>query len=139
MTNHKGPVWLQQDLGWVDYGFVHRLPADADAALGDLRRLGFRVYILDGTRIADRESFHVEAARVFGFPSRFGRNWDAFDEDFDDVVRAGRTAVVWTEADRLAKADLETFAEAVCMFSDHRRMRREQGRQLELFLAHASP
>jgi RNAse (barnase) inhibitor barstar len=127
-------VWLQRSLPWVESGFIHRLPTDVDSALDDLRRLGFRIAALNGARISSAGDFHTEAAAAFGFPSYYGRNWDAFDECFGELALNPHTAIVWTDSARLATADLKAFAEAICSLYEHAKARSSAGVQVALFI-----
>jgi RNAse (barnase) inhibitor barstar len=127
-------VWLRRELSWVGSGFIHGLPHDAAAGVADLERLGFDAVRLDGTKITDSESFHLQVAAAFGFPDYYGRNWDAFDECFGELEMPSHLAIVWTDADRLAASDLTTFAEAVAVFHEHCRARSKVGTQLALFI-----
>jgi ribonuclease inhibitor len=124
-------VWLRDKLAWVGAGFIHRLPADRESALADLRRLGFEVKLLDGTKIASAAEFHEEAATTFGFPDYYGRNWDAFNDSFGDLDLPLHTAVVWIEARRLVEVDLKTFAEAICLLNDQQHAYSTVGTQID--------
>lgn len=114
-------VWMRQAVPWLGRGFIHCVHEEATAALReDLDRLGFTEVTLDGARMTDAESFHAEAMRAFRFPDYYGRNWDAFDECFGEIEFTHPTALTWTSADRLAAADLKTFAEAIAVFRSFR-------------------
>jgi hypothetical protein len=76
------------------------LPADIDSALGDLRRLGFEITVLDGARMGSAEEFHTEAAAAFGFPDRYGANWEAFNDCLGDLARR----LVPTPADQAVRS-----------------------------------
>jgi RNAse (barnase) inhibitor barstar len=133
----SGFLWLRERLSWVGLGFIHRLPSlEGDEAILELRSLGFEVFRLDGAKICDQESFHHEAAGVFGFPSYYGKNWDAFDECFSELNLSKHVAIVWAHADVLAKQDLKVFAEAICILEDHAKAVKRERIQLAIFISY---
>lgn len=46
---------------------------------------GFQIVTLEGHRCETKQSLLSEYARIFGFPSYFGGNWDAFEECLSDL------------------------------------------------------
>lgn len=139
MTDRDEFVWLRQKLPWIGAGFIHGIPQDSiESAVADLEGLGFEVWTLDGSSMTDAQTFHTEAARVFGFPPYYGKNWDAFNDCFGELELPKHSAVVWSAAHRLASVDLKTFAEAVCVFDEFRNALSREGVQLELFVEQGS-
>jgi len=78
------------------------------------KNLGMRVFLLDGSRIADKATLMEEVTRVIRAPEWFGQNWDALLDSLRDLswVPADAYIILWTSADRLARdspLDFETF------------------------------
>lgn len=46
-------------------------------------------YIIDAKRTSEKEKAHEYLSTLFDFPDYYGKNLDAFDECFRDVVRKG--------------------------------------------------
>lgn len=140
MNDRDEFVWLRQELPWIGAGFIHRIPRHGtEVATAALKELGFEVWTLEGSSMTDAQNFHTEAARSFGFPSYYGQNWDAFNDCFGELELPRRLAIVWSAANRLAAADLKTFAEAVCMLHVHIDARSRTGIQLELLIEEEPP
>ena len=83
-----------------------------------LKGAGFSLHMLNGERAKDKLTFLAAAAEGFEFPAKFGMNWDAFIDGFADFLDRVPmpAAVVWTRADVLETADLQSFVEAVTTF-----------------------
>lgn len=93
---------------------------DLDALVGALGDQGFEVIRLDGRAVADKAGFLERADRDLPRPDDLHpHNWDALADTWwnglVDLAEAGhdQIALVWTDADDLARADLETFLTAV--------------------------
>ena len=71
---------------------------------------------LDGSEITSGEQFLDAVAAALDFPDYFGRNWDALDDCLFDVDEP--TVVEWTDADRLANADPESYEMALRCFAE---------------------
>jgi RNAse (barnase) inhibitor barstar len=106
---------------------------------------GFKVYVIEGSKIVNERTFFEEAARVFEFPDYFGYGWASWDDclgDFGHLAPA-RVAIIWKDADQTFAAVPQTFLQAVCdlhslMFSVsiHATRHPEEGiepKQIELF------
>lgn len=64
-----------------------------DALLLDLSATGAMVKTLDGSLCRTKAAFMEAAAKALSFPDYFGRNWDAFNDSFDELS--------WTPPHRL--------------------------------------
>lgn len=74
-------IWIRREFPWLGGGFIHAVDdAYAPAFEGDLVRLGFVLRVLDGHQMTDEAGFWDQLRSVFGFPSYFGSNWDAFHD-----------------------------------------------------------
>jgi RNAse (barnase) inhibitor barstar len=100
----------------------------------ELTRLDFALFEIDGRGVDTGARLHEELARAFNFPGYYGRNWDAFNDCFDDPPLPLRSAILWQDAQRLAGADLKAFAEAITVLRSATDELSAAGRQLELFL-----
>lgn len=77
-------------------------------------RLGWRLVLLDGSEISDKEAFLEQCAGLFGLPEWFGMNWDALEECLAELeLQAPGLVVVWTSWDEMAQAQPEDFAVAI--------------------------
>jgi RNAse (barnase) inhibitor barstar len=125
---------------WLGPGFIYCIHEDAEQVLRrELARLNFSVFALAGREVRDANSLHSELARTFSFPDYYGRNWDAFNDCFDDPALPRRSALLWTHAEQLAQADLKAFAEAVAVFREAADALSRDGRQFELMLLGTGP
>jgi RNAse (barnase) inhibitor barstar len=59
-----------------------------------------RYFFLDGSKIADKESFFKAIALAMDFPDYFGHNWDALRECLNDLswVKEERKVLIWADA-----------------------------------------
>lgn len=69
------PPWVHL-LIEEDGEFVEGVPVDLP---------GFQIVTLEGLRCETKHSLLSEYTRMFGFPSYFGGNWDAFEECLSDL------------------------------------------------------
>jgi hypothetical protein len=78
-------------------------------------RHGWRVFRLDGRKIASKADFLAACADAMDFPAYFGRNWDALEESARDLAwtPAGGYLVLYDDAARFAAAQPEEFAVAL--------------------------
>ena len=81
----------------------------ADKSAGD-------VVIVDGTACADKAAFMTTIASALSFPAHFGRNWDAFNDSFDERSwqPPHRLVLAFKNAERLladSDSDLDTLFE----------------------------
>ncbi|GAA5179763.1 hypothetical protein GCM10023322_10550 [Rugosimonospora acidiphila] len=56
--------------------------------------------------MTSRSAARAQLARTFGFPDRYGKNWDALNDSFGDFVGAhsgALIAVVWDHVDAAAR------------------------------------
>jgi RNAse (barnase) inhibitor barstar len=119
---------------------VDMLPGDL---ISRLQEAGFKVFHLDGSKIHNEKEFFDEAARVFGFPAYFGRNWAAWNDclgDFSCMI-PHKTAIVWSNTDQTRTSDAKTYSlvvedlegEALCLaLGSH--IHPGEKKQLEVFL-----
>jgi RNAse (barnase) inhibitor barstar len=58
-----------------------------------------RYFFLDGSKIADKESFFKAIALAMDFPDYFGHNWDAFAECINDLswIEEERKILIWVD------------------------------------------
>jgi Barstar (barnase inhibitor) len=63
--------------------------------------------------VEDKPGFLDRAGAAFGFPSWFGRNWDAFADSLSDVRSDTGTLVLWDGWPSFARADQQSFAAAL--------------------------
>jgi RNAse (barnase) inhibitor barstar len=125
------------ELPWLGLGFLHFVHTEAAPLIFDrFRALQVQTFVLEGSRIHDRDSFHEEAARTFGFPDWYGRGWDALNDVFRDVAFTHPAAIIWNDADQSAAADLKTFAEAAhVLYHDARHFKNlETGKHVQIAL-----
>lgn len=97
---------------------IHAVRIPSDKLVSALERIGFTVFIINGSVISDKATFFEETANVFEFPSYFGKNWDAFIEcisDFFISLNQSNTAIVWKDVETLLSTDLQTFTDAICI------------------------
>lgn len=93
-------------------------PSATDVPRRTAAEQGFRVFLLDGTRIVDKASFLATIAEAMAFPGYFGRNWDALDECLGDLewVPAAGYVLVYDHFDRFARADPAAWETALDVF-----------------------
>ena len=60
-------------------------PAVLDGDIAALRDAGYRILSVDASAWGDTAAMHQDLANVFGFPSHYGRNWDALNDCLSDV------------------------------------------------------
>lgn len=89
--------------------------ADIEALTRHLENMGFKVYIIDGSKVVDETGFFAEVAQVFNFPSYFGHGWASWDDCLGDFGYQApqRSAVIWAHADLSFAEDAYTFLQAV--------------------------
>lgn len=87
---------------------VYRLPArtSARAVQHAVGSAGWRVFVLDGNKVSDKATFLSEAAKAMGFPSYFGKNWDAFEDSLNDLdwAPAQGYVILYPRAGRFARS-----------------------------------
>ena len=112
-------MWLRHEFPWIGRGFIHAIDDDyATKFQQDLARLGFEVVVLDGGAMLDEPAFWAEVADAFEFPDYFGKNWDAFHDCFGDLALPRRLAVVWRNADAVARQQLKLLTEAIAVLHE---------------------
>jgi RNAse (barnase) inhibitor barstar len=94
---------------------VHVVSQDMETLNATLTQLGFRVYVIEGSKISNAATFFAEVRRVFGL-SQFCTNWDAFDDFFSELrfLPEQHIAIVWKEADQTLMVDVQVFIDAIC-------------------------
>ena len=55
-------------------------PAVLGRDIAALRDAGYRILTADASAWVDMADMHQDLAKVFGFPSHYGRNWDALND-----------------------------------------------------------
>jgi RNAse (barnase) inhibitor barstar len=84
------------------------------------------VVTIDGSRITSAATFHGAFADAFGFPSWYGRNWDAWidlmsclDEDRSTAlwVEAGETVTILLENAKLFREQAKEAYDALIKYS----------------------
>lgn len=95
-----------QKFGAKSAGFFVLDPAAAKAAglLGGAPVAGRTVAVLDGAAARTKADFMQEAMSKLDFPDYFGRNWDAFQDSFnerlgEESLEEKQFVVVFTDAD----------------------------------------
>jgi hypothetical protein len=83
--------------------------------VGRLQALGFKLYKLEGLRIADETTFFDEAARALSFPDGYVGSWNAFIDYLSEIeTRPDRRVVIlWQDAHRLHGQNVQVFLDAV--------------------------
>jgi len=123
------------------YGVHRRYGADPRALTASLCDAGWRVFLLG--RATDKEGFFAQAAASLPLdPPVQSPNWDAFNDSLGGgIIKRGEpaVAVVWEDANALAKWDADAFsvayqilADAVFVLADPRFMRGRTTRLLVL-------
>ena len=81
--------------------------SDAEDAVEQAERAGWRVVALDTDEADSAQGFLEACADAFGLPDSFRPTWDALDEALPDIDLAGARGllVVWTGWAELADAD----------------------------------
>lgn len=59
------------------------------------------IFVLDGTKMTDRETAHAYIARTLGFPAYYGGNLDALADCLSEMGR--ETCIVLTDRDEIEK------------------------------------
>jgi RNAse (barnase) inhibitor barstar len=107
--------WVRGELPWLKSGPLHRVHEQAMPAVDAfLDRWNYERVNLDGREMTSRPEAHSELHLAFGFPDWCGKNWDAFDDCFDDFVQehdGARIAVLWRHLDVAAREAPATTAE----------------------------
>ncbi len=109
-------VDVRSGLPWLRGVRVHVVPAAREA---EVRRVldesGFELREMDGAAVRDPETLFRGLARALQFPAWFGHNWDALNDSLGELTsEAGRPmALLWTDAQVLLEADLQTAVDAV--------------------------
>jgi hypothetical protein len=111
-------IWFQKEFPWVGPGFIHAVADDAaDDFAERLRGFGFTVAILNSPA---GSNFAAELYLAFGIvehvPDRL--SWDAFHDDFGDLVVPSLFAIFWKNADEFAARETKIFAEACAIFEE---------------------
>lgn len=106
---------------WAIFGPREAVEFEEQAAT--LRTAGGRIYELQARDLTDQASTCDAFAQAIGFPSYFGRNWDALVDCLDDLhdhATGGVGIVVFVHgADALHGADhLKVFMTALCLAAD---------------------
>jgi len=125
---------------------IHAADISSEMLIAALLARGFKVYMIEGSKIANERTFFEEVARVLEFPGYFGYSWASWDDCLGDFghLAPRRVAIIWKDADQTFATDAQTFIQAVCDLQDLaisfslRPMRHpEEGvelKQIELFL-----
>jgi RNAse (barnase) inhibitor barstar len=88
------------------------LPLDVIEEIVD--RLAWRLIVIDGAEVVDKETFLEQCALVFGLPEWFGMNWDALEECLSELeLDTPGLVVLWSSWSEMARAKPEDFAVAV--------------------------
>jgi RNAse (barnase) inhibitor barstar len=88
------------------------LPVEVVEEIAD--RLGWRLVLLDGAEIADKDAFLEQCAALFGLPEWFGMNWDALEECLAELeLDTPGLVVVWPGWHEMAEAEPDDFAVAI--------------------------
>jgi RNAse (barnase) inhibitor barstar len=95
---------------------IHVVNVETEAITKELSSLSFKVYMIDGSKISDENSFFDEVAQALEFPEHFGHNWAAWNDCLGDFgsLAPKRVAIVWKHADETFAVDAQTFLQAVC-------------------------
>jgi len=99
---------------------VFRLEGDISAKELEkiIKQGGLAFFLLDGTKINNKEQFLKEAATRLQFPDYFGANWDAFEDCLTDMSwhEAGGYVIMFEAAAAFAERSPEQFSMAVQIF-----------------------
>jgi|APHig6443717497_1056834.scaffolds.fasta_scaffold135317_2 hypothetical protein len=109
-------VDLTEIIPGLDKGqWLHVVNSSLEPLKTVLTENGFSVYVIDGSEIADSDSFFSHVKGVFNFPEYFQGSWAAWDDclgDFMSIIKS-RTAIIWDAADKTFLSDARTFMQAV--------------------------
>lgn len=88
-----------------------------------LKSGGYEIKEIRGTEIRDKESLFNEFSQALGFPSYFGRNWDAFNDCVRDLIDSSvrdkaPLAILILDADVFVARDLRSFVHTTEILSD---------------------
>lgn len=66
----------------------------------------FKLFVIEGDRIASKPDFLQESAQVMNFPDYFGANWDGFEECLTDLewLPANGYVLLYLHPERFAAA-----------------------------------
>ncbi len=106
---------LRKEFGYLGAQGIHAVDVEAEELRATLGRLGFRVYTIEGSAIADKATLFAEMARALDLPA-LEHSWDELVERFGEIAlrEERRVALVWKDADRTFSADAQILMEAVC-------------------------
>lgn len=65
--------------------YQFRSKASPDFLRAEADRQGWRLFVLDGSKISTKKTFLEKIARAIKFPSYFGMNWDALGDCLIDM------------------------------------------------------
>ena len=89
-----------------------------------------RYFFLDGSKIADKESFFKAIALAMDFPDYFGHNWDALRECLNDLswIKEERKVLIWVDPrlsefrnppwNKFRDSNETDYIKAACIFND---------------------
>jgi RNAse (barnase) inhibitor barstar len=109
---NKAIPWLEgQQFNIIEKNDLAKIQAKLDS-------LDFEIYVFDGKKVINQDSFFEQVSDDLKFPKHFGRNWNAFIDCLRnfELQSARRVAIIWTDSESLLQKDIRTFLEAVYWF-----------------------
>jgi len=135
---------LHQYIPEIKGSIIHVLSTPINEFSSLLETLGFRVFVIDGSKIIDEATFFDEFARVLEFPAYFGHNWGAWDDSLGEFIHSipERVAIVWQSADKSFANDPQSFLQVICDLYNiaasvtlkYSSLNRVEGKQVEVFI-----
>ncbi|UBF24964.1 barstar family protein [Kovacikia minuta CCNUW1] len=96
---------------------IYRLTTEInlDAYFSQLREQGWKLFSLEGERIANKSDFLQACAQVMHFPPYFGNNWDAFEECMTDpgIISINQLILLYNHPENFAQNEPNQWKTAV--------------------------
>lgn len=121
MTTCGNATDLDLIFGRLTGAAVFVLDPEREGNLGrSARRMGFRVFSVDGEAVNSKRELLPALARVFSFPDYFGHNWDALSECIRDLSWLPRANFVlcFRNANHLLRLGRRDFATLIGILGD---------------------
>jgi len=121
-----------------DEGFlIHVISGKLEQIQKQLKINYFKILIINGAKIKDKQTFFDEFSKSLNFPNYFGNNWDAWDEclwDFVNDLHDDKAAIIWDQFDRSFIADPQTCLQGICDLREIAWKISTEKKDLEIFL-----
>jgi hypothetical protein len=75
---------------------IYRFVSDAsvDYMRDEAKNADWKFFVLNGSKIRDKQTFLEQIARVMKFPDYFGKNWDALNDCLTDLPRTSEKGFI---------------------------------------------